>query len=156
MALQELPWIVRLNASRSPWVRMFQPELTIERALDHGYIDQAKHVMVRTAARLVLLDQGGRLPDSQTAAAATLGTLVCPIGASQVPLTYQHLGDHSFRLIVSDQIPPPPSVDPDRWQYMVVRMDVPGGRHLVVGQEYLEVVVDSHHPAPPKVGTNDF
>jgi hypothetical protein len=156
MARQELPLIAPLNASRSPWIRMFQPESNIERAIDHGYIDQAKHVMVRTAARLVLLDQAGHLPESQAMAVAALSPFVCPIGATHVPLTYQHLGEHAFRLIVSDQVPPPPGIDPGKWQDMVVKTDVPGGRHLVVGKEYLEVVIDSRRPTPAKVGSNDF
>jgi hypothetical protein len=153
---QDLPSFARLNGFRSPWTRSFQPATYIERALDHGRIDQAKHVLVRTAARLVLLEQSRRLPDSQAAATAALGPLVCPMAGTQVPLTYQHLGEHSFRLFVSDQVPPPPDVEPETWKNMVVGMEVPGGRHLVVAQNALEVVVDLRRPTPPKIGSNDF
>jgi hypothetical protein len=37
-----------------------------------------------------------------------------------------------------------------------VGMEVPGGRHLVVAQNALEVVVDLRRPTPPKIGSNDF
>jgi hypothetical protein len=80
------------------------------------------------------------------------GTAAKPTSSWTAP----RAANHAFRLIVSDQVPPPPGIDPGKWQDMVVKTEVPGGRHLLVGKEYLEVVVDSRRPTPPKVGTNDF
>ncbi len=117
---------------------------------------QAKQVLTRLAARLQLLARDGKLPRTPVQALAVLGRLDCPFGSTMVPLTYQFLADHAFRLFVSDQVPPPVGMQPKLWQRMLAAEVVAPGRHVVVPGRVLEVVIDPRLAPEERKGADGF
>jgi hypothetical protein len=139
---------------RSPLTSMLMPVIGMTFVQLHAA--QAKQVLTRLAARLQLLARDGKLPRTPAQALAALGRLDCPYGSTMVPLTYQFLADHAFRLFVSDQVPPPSGLQPREWQRMVAAEVVAPGRHVVVPGRVLEVVIDPRLAPEERKGADGF
>ncbi len=127
-----------------------------EMFLNTGYLNQCRHCLIRFAARIQGLRATGDLPATQALAEAAVGHLALPYGDTLLPVTYQRLAGNAFRLFVADQVPPPPGSWPKEWKGSVAASEVPAGRHLVMPNRVLEVVVDPRPPPRPTTGTNDF
>jgi hypothetical protein len=143
-----------LDAVRSPLLAVMIPSLDF--MTHYARIDQLRHVVIRIAARLERLNLANQLPSSQAEAVARIGPLTVPWDAATIPLTYQRLGDHGFRLFVADTVPPPAGFEPHDWTRLVAATSVAPGRHLVLPGTALDVVVDPRMPPRPAIGTNDF
>ncbi|MBA3938125.1 MAG: hypothetical protein H0X38_11730, partial [Planctomycetes bacterium] len=118
--------------------------------------DQARHVLVRLAVRLQLLGKDGHLPRTHDEAVKAVGRLICPYGDATLPVTYQFLAEHAFRLFLSDQDPAPATISAQRWKALCAPVNAPPGRHLVVPGKVLEVVIDPHVPPEERKGADGF
>lgn len=110
-----------------------------------------RHQLFRYAARLELLNRTGRLPRTQDEAIAAVGALSAILDGATIPLTYQHLGVHAFRLLVAPTVPAPAQCDVDWWRSQLPPIAGTPDRRLVVTSRTFEVAVDD-----PVTGVDDF